>query len=150
MPGAALERVTYEALGRHEQALQMKRDVYSAKVELYGEEDRQTLLAALNYASSLYDLKRYGEAKTLLRKTISVARRVRGDSRELTLKMRWLYAVALHHDPDATLDDVREAVETLESVELLYTRVFGASHPETPKIKNALRKARQALATCTT
>ena len=102
--------------------------------------------AANNYASSLFDLKRYGEAKTLLRKTISVARRVRGDSRELTLKMRWLYAVALHHDPDATLDDVREAVETLESVAPLWKRVFGPSHPETPLVQNALEDAREALA----
>ena len=32
----------------------------------------------------------------------------------LTLKMRWIYAKALYKDPGATLDDLREAVTTLE------------------------------------
>ena len=42
----------------------------------------------------------------------------------------------------ATLDDLREAVETLESLTPLWTRVFGASHPETPKMQRALKEAR--------
>ena len=45
-------------------------------------------------------------------------------------------------------DDLREAVETLESLTPLWTRVFGASHPETPKMQRALKEAeaRHALA----
>ena len=46
----------------------------------------------------------------------------------------------------ATLDDLREAVETLESVAPVLTRVFGDAHPETPKVKHALEDAREALA----
>ena len=60
--------------------------------------------------------------------------------------MRWLYAVALHHDPDATLDDVREAVETLESVTPSWKRIFGPAHPETAQVQVALKNARRALA----
>ena len=82
----------------------------------------------------------------MLRKTLPVARRVLGDSRELTLKMRWLYALALFEDPDATLDNLREAVETLESVAPLWKRVFGPAHPETPNLQLALANARKALA----
>ena len=95
---------------------------------------------------SLKGLSRFDEARALLRKVMPVARCVRGKSDDLTLKMRWLYAVALYEDPDATLEDVREAVETLESVEPLWKRVFGEAHPETAKVQEALKRARAALA----
>ena len=62
------------------------------------------------------------------------------------LKLRWLYARALYLDASATLDDLREAVETLEIVAPLWTRTFGTAHPETPLVQNALKNARKALA----
>ena len=43
-----------------------------------------------------------------------VARRVFGESNELTLKMRWNCTLALYRDDRATPDDFREAVTTLE------------------------------------
>jgi len=75
-----------------------------------------------------------------------VARRVLGETHILTLRMRWLYAMVLYEDPDATLDDLREAVTTLESVAPLWTRIFGEAHPETPKVQGALEDVREALA----
>ena len=75
-----------------------------------------------------------------------VARRVLGKNHELTLKMKWLYAMVLYKDPDTTLDDLREAVETLESVAPVWTRIFGEAHPETPSVQRALEDAREALA----
>ena len=54
--------------------------------------------------------------------------------------------MALYKDPDTTLGDLREAVETLESVAPVWTRIFGEAHPETPKIQAALANARVALA----
>ena len=102
--------------------------------------------AANNYANSLFDLQRYAEAKSLLRRTGPVARRVLGKNHEATLKMRWLYAISLYHNDRATLDDLREAVETLESVALSWKLVFGEAHPETPYVQGALEDAREALA----
>ena len=87
---------TYQVLGRREEALQLKRDVYSGRLKLSGEEHRNTLIAASNYAKSLVRLERFKEAKSLLRKTMPVARRVLGESHELTLKMRWHYARAIY------------------------------------------------------
>ena len=52
--------------------------------------------------------------------------------------MTWLYARALYQADGATLDDLREAVETLEDVERLWKRVFGEAHPETPRVQGAL------------
>ena len=124
----------------------MYRDVYSGRVKHNGEEDRVTLIAALNYAISLVCLKRFEEAKSLLRKVMPVARRVLGDTHDHTLRMREIYARALYYDPDATLDDLREAVATLEDTERTARRVFGGAHPVTTGIERRLRNARAALA----
>jgi len=82
-----------------------------------------------------------------MRKTIPVARRVRGEGDVITLKMRLLYAQSLYADPGATLDDIREAVATLEEMERTARRVLGGSQPTTKELGRALRKSRAALAT---
>ena len=52
----------YQSLGRYEQALQMKRDVYSGRLKLNGEEHGSTIIAANNYANTLIHLERIEEA----------------------------------------------------------------------------------------
>jgi hypothetical protein len=136
---------TYRALGRFEEALRMRRDVYSGFMKLYGEEQRETLLAANNYASSLVDLQHFEEVKALLRKSIPVARRVLGDSDEDTLRMRWNYARTLYEDNGSTLDDLREAVTTLDEIERTARRVLGGAHPHAVEIETLLQDARAAL-----
>ena len=53
------------------------------------------------------------------------------------------FASAAYQDAAATLDDLREAVETLESVLPLWKRVLGESNPETPRVQSALKHARE-------
>ena len=96
-------------------------------------------------AASLAELRRFEEAKTLLRKSLHVARRVLGDSHDLTLQMRWTNARALYEDPGATLDDLNEAVEMLEETTRTARRVLGGAHPLTTGIEGDLRKARAVL-----
>jgi hypothetical protein len=98
---------TFQFLGRLEEALRLRREVYSGRLKLNGEENGDTLLEAYNYATSLIELKRFEEARWLLRKTMPVARRVLGDNHEMTLKMRWTYARSLYTDEGASLDDRR-------------------------------------------
>ena len=74
-----------------------------------------------------------------------MARRVLGDSNDLTLKTRWIYAEALYEDPGATLDDLHEAVMTLEETIRTARRVLGGAHPITECVEAALRDARAAL-----
>ena len=136
--------ITYSALGRPE-ALQMARDVYNGYLRLFGEENNHTLLAANNYAKSLIDLRCFGEARSLLCKTLPVAQSVLGDNKDLTLWMRWNYAEALYKDPDATLDDLREAVSMLSETAPTAQRVLGRSHPDAVSIERALRDAFVAL-----
>ena len=59
--------------------------------------------------------------------------------------MMWNYADALYRDADATLDDLREAVTTLEDVERTARRVLGGAHPITLAIERRLRGAQAAL-----
>ena len=78
-------------------------------------------------------------------KTVPVARRVLGNSDELTFHLRANYARALYTDPDATLDYFREAATTFEEMERTARRVLGSSHPLTTAIDGDLQKARAAL-----
>ena len=137
---------TYEALGRSEQALRMRRDVYSGHLKLDGEEHEITCIAANNYADTLVNLERFEEAKSLLRKIVPVTRRVLGEGHRVTLIMRKVYAKALYMDTGATLDDVRKGAETLEEAERTARRVLGSTHPTTAHIERSLHSARAALA----
>ena len=60
--------------------------------------------------------------------------------------MRLNYARALYNDDAATLDDLREAVTTLEDAERTARRVLGGAHPTTSNVEQPLRDARAALA----
>ena len=58
---------------------------------------------------------------------------------------RWNYAMALYKDEGATLDDLREAVTTLEDMHRIARRVLGGTHPIAAGIEVELRYARAAL-----
>ena len=135
----------YARLGRFEEALSLRRDVYSASLKLLGEDDEDTLMEANNYAVCLVSLRHFEKARSLLRKTMPVARRVFGEANDLTLKMRWLSARALYKDPAATLDKIHEAVTALAETERTARRVLGGANPVTRGIEGDLREARAAL-----
>ena len=135
---------TYKMLGRLDEALRMRRDIFSGRLKLEGKEHRSTIIAANGYALSLCSLGRFEEAKSLFCKTIPVARRVLGNVR-LTLAMRMNYAEALYKDPAATLDDLREAVTTFEEIEPTARRVLGSAHPYAAQIERELQQSREML-----
>ena len=114
---------------------------------LLGEEKKQTLQAACNYAATLKDLRRFEEARSLMRRTIPVAQRVLGANAEVTLRMRWSYSESLYKDPAATLDNLREAVTMLEDIERTARRTLGGAHPFTVDIEAEIRDARAVLGT---
>ena len=76
-----------------------------------------------------------------MRKTMPVAQRFLGENDETTLRTRWYYARALYFDPGATLDDLREAVTTLQEIEPIGRRVFGGAHPFVIDIEHALEQS---------
>ena len=143
---------SYQRLGRLDEALCIRRDIYDGYVKLKGKEGDGTLSAAINYASTLMDLgdrgdlKRFKEAKALMCKTMPVARRVFGESHENMLMMRWLFAEALYKADGGTLGHLREAVTTFEEIERTARRVLGGAHPTTKGIERALQEARATFA----
>ncbi len=138
--------VTYQLLGRFDEAMNMRRNVYSGCLKLHGEVHRETLTAANNLAVGLLNLRRFEEARVLLLKTKRVAPRILGENDETMFRMSTIYAWALYGDPASTLDTLREAVKTLEDTERNAQRVFGKSHPATNAVGNCLRAGRIALA----
>ena len=61
------------------------------------------------------------------------------------LTTKRVYAMALYRDPDATLDHLHEAVNTLEEIERTARRMLGGAHPTTAAIERNLRASRDAL-----
>ncbi len=60
--------------------------------------------------------------------------------------LSWAYAVALYRDDAATLDDLNEAVTTLEEIEPTARRVLGGAHPLKRLVEQGLKEARSKLA----
>ena len=102
-------------------------------------------MAASNHANLLIRLRHFEEGNSLLRKAIRVARRVRGDNDHHVIRMRSAYAAALYQSDGATLNDIREAVATLEEIGPTARRFLGGAHPETAMIEQSLRAARATL-----
>ena len=63
----------------------------------------------------------------------------------MTIRMSRTYAKALYMADGATLDDLREAVTTLEDTDRIARRLLGGAHPTTAEIERALRNARAVL-----
>jgi len=80
-----------------------------------------------------------------LRKTVPVARRVLGEGHQFTLLIRQNYALALYKDTGATLDNLREAVTTLEDSSRTARRVLGGAHPDVAEVEKVLQDARADL-----
>jgi len=137
---------SYYTLKRFEEAVCLRQAVYSGHLKLNGEQHRHTLGAANNYAGSLLDLQRFKEAKRLVRKMMPIARRVLGENNEITLRLRWSYAQSLYEDPGATVDDLKEAVTTLEDAGYIALHVFGEAHPLAVAFATVWHRARDALA----
>ena len=74
-----------------------------------------------------------------------VARRVLGENGDVTLKMRTFYSLTLYMDPGVSLEDLHEAVTTLDDTERIARRVLGSAHPLTAWIEYNMRGARATL-----
>ena len=77
---------------------------------------------------------------------IDAATRVLGPNAEHVLRIRMQYARALYSGRNAKLCDLRQAVEILESVSPISSRVLGPRHPYTLRNEEFLGVAREKLA----
>ncbi|CAH0374295.1 unnamed protein product, partial [Pelagomonas calceolata] len=109
------------------------------------QENVTTLQAADNYADTLVKLKRFEEAKSMMRKMVPIARRVLGDRHTTTLRLRWIYAKALYKHGTAEPRDLREALETVEETAPTARRVLGGAHPYVVSMEGSLLTMRATL-----
>lgn len=105
---------------------------------------------ALALSKSLFDAKRFTEAKSLLRERLSEARRALGAEADVVLHLHWNYAATLYSDDGASRDDVIEALAILEGLSATPQRIYGTSHPLTTNIQQNLKTARSKLASFST
>ena len=138
---------TYRALGRHEEAMSMRGDIYSKRLKLDGEEHPSTLSAANNYAMLLITLRRFKEAKRLLCKVIPVARRVLGNEHELTLSLCEDLSRATLLDVESSAEEKRKALQTLEDTLGVMRRVLGPQHPDTQRVQDEVEVCREEFPT---
>ena len=68
------------------------------------------------------------------------------DGKASLLQIRTLHARTLFEDENASLDNLRQAVELLEDIDSISSRVFGARHPDTAANRSMLSSAREKLA----
>ena len=93
---------------------------------------------------TLLDLRRFEEAKKVLRKVTPVSQRVLGTEDEQTLSLREDFARAILGG-ESSAEEKREALQTLEEVAGVMRRVLGPAHPETLHAQEELGIYRQKL-----
>ena len=72
--------------------------------------------------------------------------RLLGPDRECVLAIRRTYARAMYNCENTPLGDLRQAVEILEEVSRISSRVLGPRHPHTFRSEKCLGEAREKLA----
>ena len=93
---------------------------------------------------TLLDLRRFEEAKKVLRKVTPVSQRVLGTEDEQTLSLREDFARAILGG-ESSAEEKREALQTLEEVAGVMRRVLGPAHPDTLHAQEELEIYRQKL-----
>ena len=93
-----------------------------------------TLLAANNYAVP-YGSTTLPRSQVAAAQNMPVARRVLGESNELTLNARWYYAVALYCPPAPRWTISARPWRTLEDADPIARRVLGGAHPLTEGLR---------------
>jgi hypothetical protein len=147
-------------LGRHHEAVVLKRETFDRQVATLGVSNECTILSGNNVATSLLGLERWEEAKTLLgEKLLPAARKSLGADHNLTLRLGQNLADALYSNPERTRDDLRlnqhrslrrrdpllntgddllEAETIMKHVVERRRRVFGPAHPDTRRAEKML------------
>ena len=137
--------ICYARLGRDEDALALRCELYTRSVALNHSSFERCGLA-LNLCNSLVDTNRCSEGTRFLRKILPEARCGLGLDHGLYLKLRWTLAICLFKDDGAPQDNLVEAVTILEELSTTARQVYSNCHPYTTRIQGHLEAARSTLA----
>ena len=142
-----------DELGHHEEALELKKEIYHTMKELTPN-CIDFVGAGLSVVIVLSKLKRHAEAKSFLSEHLPLARRIAGPDHELILRLEFERAEAIYGVSQQKFGgkigakDYREALNIVEDVHRRRLRVFGADHPLTRSVVqtlNSLRSHRQIV-----
>ena len=98
----------HEDLGRHDEALVLKRETYARRVATRGVSHLDAIVCGSNLVASMLSLKLWDEAKSLGRDhLLPVARQSLGADHDETLKINHRLAAALVAHPECTRDHLR-------------------------------------------
>ena len=136
----------YGELGRHPDALRVRREILAMRRKIYAPEDLPVLHDVTNLGVSLNHLRMYTESQPLWRKYIPVARRVLGRDHNLTTTMIKGLAAAISQHGDAPHDGLLEAIKMLSENSQRLRQVLGDTHPETQQNECSLKFLRRRLA----
>ena len=135
----------YAALGRHKEAIDLRRAVYDKGLAKNGPTDEKVIVYGMYLAQSLVGDYFFAEAKTFLRDLIPKAESVFGNQDNDTLISQVLYAEAVYKDAHSSLNEQRDAIAMLEDSHRIARQVYGASHPRCEDVKQTLESARKRL-----
>ena len=137
--------ITYGRLGRDEEALLLRKEVYAGTLKQCGKEDKDTLISALNLSTSLVNSGKFTEARAFTHKQMELARRVLGADHSTTLDFQWGYSRAFTLDREVSAEQLAEAVAILEKTLKTAQRVLGREHPRTGNIRYALEECKKLV-----
>ena len=151
IPGASEEAILnmkdnlancYRSLGRLDEALAIRRELYARSVAL-SLPPAFLYLRVLNLSSSLQHARRHAEAKSFLREQVPKARRALGEVHELYLKLCLNYGQAICFE--GSREDVVESTTLLEQLSSTTRRIYGPAHPFAETVQRAFVASKQAL-----
>ena len=97
-----------------------------------------------NYAQTLIQAERFADARAVGREIVQWAHRNPDSPHSFHIVKALMDS--LYKDPNASVEDLREAVEVFETIPATASRVLGSAHPDTKTYEKALAKAKKALA----
>ena len=148
MPWLASPREWRQVLGRNEEALPLLRATYAESRDAFGTENETTFFAADALSVAMLESGEYAECAQFLRDNglIDAVTRSLGADNECTFALRRTYARVLYSGEEPPLRDLRQAVEILEEVSRMSSRVLGPRNPRTLRSEKFLGEAREKLA----
>ena len=116
----------YLALGRRDEAVQLRQVTYADNCRLYGISDDSSISMALNLASSLIQANICAGARSFL---CDVLRRADSPREELLIRLHWNIALTLCQSDDPTPTDLQDARSIHDDLLDKIRLRFGPNHP---------------------
>ena len=125
-----------EDLGRHDESLEIRGGLLERTKACMGATSQDTFIDALNLGNSLFETKKYEEAKRLLPEYVDSCCATYGPDHRLTLKLRFALCRARGVVWDGSYEEVCASDKDLADIDRRVRRVLGEGDPFVQSIKH--------------